>query len=84
MNKYSFSADQVFNFAEIGITTVVRSPKVIAEKGKKQVDQIVSVERNVFVAFCAIINATGNTIPPAFVFSRIRYNDHFLKDGMEC
>ena len=63
---------------ETGITTVLSSPKVIAEKEKKQVGQILSAERGELVTFCAIINVIGNTIPPAFVLPRIRYKDDFL------
>lgn len=30
------------------------------------------------MTFCGIISASGNTIPPAFIFPRVRYKDVFL------
>lgn len=47
--------------------------------GMKQVGQSVSAERGELVTFCAIINATGNTIPPVYVFPRSKYQSVFLK-----
>ncbi|XP_018572510.1 uncharacterized protein LOC108911918 [Anoplophora glabripennis] len=66
---------------ETGITTVLPSPKVITEKGKKQVGQIVSSERGQLVTFTGIITATGNALPPVYVFPRVHAKDHFVNGG---
>lgn len=43
------------------------------------VGQAVSAERGELVTICGIINATGNTVPPIYVFLRFRYKVIFLK-----
>lgn len=77
-SKYSFTPDRIVNLDESGITTVLQSPKVIAETSKKQVGQIVSAERGELVTFVGIVTATGTAIPPAYIFPRVRNKDHFL------
>ncbi|XP_067613942.1 uncharacterized protein [Eurosta solidaginis] len=76
--KYSFQSNDIYNLDETGITTVVESPKIIAPKGQRQVGQAVSAERGSLVSLVGIINASGNRLPPAFVFPRVRYNPQFL------
>ncbi|GBN16555.1 hypothetical protein AVEN_227756-1 [Araneus ventricosus] len=81
MEKFKFKPERILNFDETGITTVLQSPKVIAQTGKKQVGQAVSGERGELVSFCGIISATGNSIPPVFIFPRVKYKDYFLCDA---
>ncbi|GBO46976.1 hypothetical protein AVEN_199426-1, partial [Araneus ventricosus] len=81
MEKYKFKPERIRNFDETGTTTVLQSPKVIAQTGKKQVAQAVSGERGELVSFCRIISATGNSIPPVFIFPRVKYKDYFLCDA---
>uniref|UniRef100_A0A2L2YKN8 DDE-1 domain-containing protein n=1 Tax=Parasteatoda tepidariorum TaxID=114398 RepID=A0A2L2YKN8_PARTP len=81
MEKYKFKPDRILNTDETGITTVLQSPKVIAQTGKKQVGQAVSGERGELVSFCGIVSATGNSIPPVFIFPRVKYKDYFLSDA---
>lgn len=76
--KYKFDANRIWNTDETGITTVMQAPKVIAESGKRVVGQCVSAERGTLVTFCGIISATGGTIPPMYIYPRIRMKDHFL------
>lgn len=52
--------------------------QVIAATGQKQVGQTVSAERGELVTFCGIIGATGNTLPPIFVFPRVRFKETFM------
>ena len=40
-----------------GVTTVQRPPKIIAEKGVKQVSSVVSHERGVLVTVCCAVSA---------------------------
>ena len=30
---------------------------------------------------CCAVSATGNSVPPMFIFPRVRYFDHFVRDG---
>ena len=50
------------------VTTVRKFPKVVATKGLKQVGQITSRKRGELVTVCVIVSASGQTLPPAFVF----------------
>lgn len=42
-----------------------------------------SAERGELITIGAIISASGNTIPPLFVFPRVHYKDHFLEGAPE-
>lgn len=81
--KYNFTADRIFNYDESGISTVLSTPKIFAEKSQKQVGQIVSAERGELVTFGGIISASGNTIPPLFIFPRVHFKDHFIEGAPE-
>lgn len=61
----------------------VQMPKIITNKGCKQVGQAVAAERGEQVTFCGIIIADGNVIPPAYVFPRVRYKEVFLTGAPE-
>lgn len=67
LKRYNFTAGRIVNFNETGIV-----PKVLAKKIQQQVRQIVSAKRGELVTFGSI-TATGNTIPPIFVFPRVHY-----------
>lgn len=56
----------------------MQAPKVIAETGKRVVGQCVSAERGTLVTFCGIISAIGGTIPPMYIYPRVRMKNHFL------
>jgi hypothetical protein len=71
----------IYNVDETGISTVQKPNKVIAKKGKKQVGSITSQERGTLVTMCLAVNAVGNTIPPMFIFPRLKFQDHFVRDG---
>lgn len=81
--RFNFTADRIINFDETGITTVLNTPKILAEKTQRQVGQIVSSERGELVTFGGIIIGTGNSIPPVYVFPRVHYKSHFLNGASE-
>lgn len=83
LTKYKFTSDRIFNFDESGISTVLSTPKVLAEKNQKQIGQLVSAERGELVTFGGIISASGNTIPPLFIFPRVHFKDHFMTGAPE-
>ncbi|ESN96787.1 hypothetical protein HELRODRAFT_163910 [Helobdella robusta] len=58
---------------------VQRPSRIIAQKGVKQVGAIVSQERGQMVTLAVAVNALGKSIPPAFVFSRVDYKDHIIR-----
>ncbi|MGL5757251.1 hypothetical protein, partial [Plesiomonas sp.] len=81
MQKYKFGPNDIWNMDETGVTTVHRPNKVVARKGHKQVGSLTSTERGTLVTIAAAVSATGNSIPPYFVFPRVYYRDYFLKNG---
>lgn len=79
--KYNFPPHMIFNADETGCTTVTNPPKVIAERGSKQIGQVTSAERGTLVTTLFFINAAGGFLPPIFVFPRAHYKDIMLNNG---
>ncbi|KAJ8914270.1 hypothetical protein NQ315_011003 [Exocentrus adspersus] len=63
--------------------TVHKPPKVLATKGQKQVGQVTSAERGKLITVCCFISASGNTLPPVFVFLLKKIQDHILINAPE-
>lgn len=80
LNRYKFEPENIFNCDETGLSTVTDPPKVISTRGIKQVGQVSSAERGQLVTMLNFINATGNTIPPVYVFPRVHFKDFMLED----
>jgi transposase len=73
MDKYNFSPQSIYNMDETGLSTVPnKQPKVLSRKGKRSVNKISSAERGTNVTIVNAVSATGNFIPPAFIFGRKR------------
>ena len=70
---------RICNLDETGTTTVHIPPKLIAEKGVKQVSKCTSGEKGTLATTCCIINAAGNSLPPAMIFPRVHFRDHMLR-----
>ncbi|KAL1251473.1 hypothetical protein QQF64_019269 [Cirrhinus molitorella] len=66
---------------ETGITTVQKPEKILARRGQKQVGAVTSGERGTLVTVACAVNALGNAIPPHFVFPRVNFHLHFIRDG---
>lgn len=78
LTREKFEAHSVWNADETGVTTVQRCPKVIAPKNLRQVGFVTSAERGQTVTVLNSINALGNSIPPFFIFPRVKMNPAFL------
>ena len=72
---------RIWNLDETGCTTVQKPTAVVAGKGLKQIGGLTSGERGHLVTMCAAVSATGNTVPPMFVFPRARYHEWFIRGG---
>ncbi|XP_072395126.1 uncharacterized protein [Diabrotica undecimpunctata] len=73
---------RIWNLDETATSTVVnKSVKVIAEKGTRGVSTVAAGEKGTLVTTCCYISASGNTIPPALVFPRVKFKDHVLING---
>ncbi|XP_054720659.1 uncharacterized protein LOC129230285 [Uloborus diversus] len=78
LEKYKLGPENIYNLDETGITSVQTPGKVLAKKGTKQVGQVTSAERGELVNLCCIINALGNSIPPFFIFPRVKFLNAML------
>ena len=55
--------------------------KIMAAKGKQNVGAVMSGERGTNVIVANAESASGNTVPPMFVFPRKNYEDYFFNNG---
>lgn len=81
MERYSFTASNIWNTDETGVSTVLKPPKIVAKKGSRQVGSITSGERGTNVTLITAISANGTCIPPMFLFPRKNYKDYFIRGG---
>ena len=81
MDKYKFSPGDIYNTDETGCTTVQSPATVVTEKGKKQDGAITSAERGELVTVVYTVSAIGSVVPPLFIFPRVHYKAHFIRDG---
>ncbi|XP_034077842.1 uncharacterized protein LOC117549854 [Gymnodraco acuticeps] len=77
-DRYSFPPHMMYNMDETGVTTVQTPKQVVTEKGKKQVGSVTSAERGELVTVACAVNATGNAVPPMFIFPHVRFKDSLL------
>ena len=71
----------IWNVDETGLTTVQKPSSIVGPKGVKQVGSSTSYERGNLITMCAAVRATGNTVPAMFIFPRVRFKDHFIRNG---
>lgn len=55
LEKDKFRPEPVWNIDEMGVSTVHKPKKVVAQKGVKQVGQLTSAERGTLVTVCCCI-----------------------------
>ena len=73
-----YTARQIWNTDETGITPVQVPGKVLTTKGKRCVGKITSAERGELVTVVAAINAAGQYLPPMFIWPRKRNVDALM------
>ena len=84
LEKIGASGDRIFNLDKSGVTTVQKVPKVVATKGLKQIGQVTSRERGELVTVCVIVSASGQTLPPAFVFPSKNFKEFMMHGSPGC
>jgi hypothetical protein len=81
LTKFKFRPHSICNMDETGVSTVqTKTPKVITSKWKRSVNKIVSGERGQTITIVCCRSASGNFVPPTFIFSRKRIKAELL-DG---
>ena len=81
LTKHKFDQNHVYNMDETGISVVHNPNKVIAQKGQKRVGAATSAERGKNITVICAMSASGNYIPPFFIFPRKRHSPLLEKDG---
>ncbi|KAF2887044.1 hypothetical protein ILUMI_19129 [Ignelater luminosus] len=71
-----FTASDIYNLNEAGVTTVQKTQKIIAIKGQPQIGQVTSREMEELITPVRIIRTNGTALPPVWVFPRIKYDPH--------
>jgi len=69
---YQFRPTRIWNCNETGLSTTVQVPHVIAKKGAKEVQQIMSAETGQKVTLLCFISASRQTIPLVYVFPHVK------------
>lgn len=81
-DKYHLQAHKIFNMDESGFSTVPnKPPKVLSTKGKRCVNKISSAERGQNVTVVCAMSASGQFIPPAFIYKRKRMKTELLDNA---
>ena len=81
IDRGQLGPEQIWNVDETGPTTVQKLKNVVAAKGLKQIGSVTSGERGLLITMCAAVSATGNTVPPMFIFPQHNFKDHFIRHG---
>lgn len=82
VEKYHFTAQQIYNVDETGVTVVPKgASKIIAIKGKRQVGALTSAERGELVTAEICFSASGSYMPPMLIYPRKKMQQGFL-DGL--
>lgn len=82
IKKYNFSATDIFNLDETGVTTVQKNQKIISKRGQHQVGKVTSRERGELVTQVAIIGASGIALPPIWIFPRVKFDQLRMMGGV--
>ncbi|KAF2905806.1 hypothetical protein ILUMI_00374 [Ignelater luminosus] len=81
MERHHFLPNDIYNMDETGITTVQRPDRVVARKGYKQIGSLTSAESGTLIIMAIVVSASGNSVPPFFVFPRVHYKEHLVRGG---
>lgn len=65
--KYKLQAHDIYNMDKLGVTFIQKTGKIVASRDNKHT--AIENGKNRTVNMCLAINATGNLIPPMYIFS---------------
>lgn len=82
LDEFHFDGNSIYNMDESGFSTVpTKIGKVIALKGVKRVGKLEAAERGTMVTMALTVSASGNSIPPFFLFPRKKMCTSFLDNA---
>ena len=81
LSRLKVTAKDIWNIDETGVTTVQKPDRIVARRSFRQIGRVTSAERGSLVTMALAVSAIGNSVPPFFVFPRVNYKEHFVRDG---
>lgn len=81
LKRLKVTPTDIWNIDETGVTTVQKPDRIVARRGFRQIGRVTSAERGSLVTMALAVSAIGNSVPPFFVFPRVHYKEHFVRDG---
>lgn len=82
LERHKYEPSQIYNLDETGVSTVQKLPKVIGRKGEHQIGQATSRERGELITQVGVISASGNFLPPVWIFPRHRFDAARMMHGV--
>ncbi|XP_018395735.1 PREDICTED: uncharacterized protein LOC108774189 [Cyphomyrmex costatus] len=84
LDEFHFDSTSIYNMDESGFSNVpTKIGKVIALKGMKRIGKVEAAERDTMITLALTVIASGNSIPPFFLFPRKKMQTCFL-DNVSC
>ncbi|XP_033221237.1 uncharacterized protein LOC117175639 [Belonocnema kinseyi] len=81
-DQHTYEPHRIWNVDETGCPTVpTKAVKVIAEKGSRRIGQKISAERGTNVSVAFAVRATGQSIPPFYIFPRKNMQQIFMDNA---
>lgn len=85
LDENRYEPHRIWNMDETGCPTVpTKVVKVIAQKGTRRVGQKTSAERGTTVSLALAVSATGQSIPPFYIFPRKNMQQIFMTHANAC
>lgn len=88
ISENNLTAHDIFNMDETGVQNVHRPSKIVALKGKASISAVTSGERGKTVTLVWCVSASGQVLPPVFVFPRKKMKpsltEHAPSGSMQC
>ena len=78
LSSKKYTAAQMYNVDETGITTVQEQGRIIGNKGSKQVGTVVSADRGRTTTIVCAMSASGVFIPPMLLFKHNNMNTRLM------
>nr|XP_047137401.1 MFS-type transporter clz9-like [Hydra vulgaris] len=78
LNRLKLESGDIWNMDETGITTVQTPDHILIRKGFKQIGRVPSAEKGNLVTAAVAVFASGNSIPPFFIFPCVKFKSYFL------
>ncbi|XP_036141809.1 uncharacterized protein LOC105833706 isoform X2 [Monomorium pharaonis] len=85
LRRFNVQPINTWNMDEIGVLTIQKPNKVIRRRIAKQISFMTTAKKGQHVTLACTVSATGDSIPPFFVFPRVHFKDYFIRFGpMGC